>query len=41
MASVDDEWDTDLLRVTYYPQQITEQRLIEKIAQEGFEAKVK
>ena len=36
-----DEWDADLLHVTFDPQKITEQQLIEKIAQEGLEAEVK
>jgi len=38
---VEDEWDADLLRVTFDTQKITVEQLLEKIAQEGLEAEVK
>ena len=37
---VRDEWDRDLLTVTFDPQQITVEKLQATIAQEGFEAEV-
>ena len=38
---MNDEWDGDLLHVAYNPQKITVKRMLERIAQEGFEAEVK
>jgi hypothetical protein len=38
---VKDEWDADLLHVTFDAQKITVERLLEKITQEGLEAEVK
>ena len=38
---VRDEWDHDLLHVTFDRQQMTVEKLREKIVQEGFEADVK
>ena len=37
---MEDEWDADLLRVTYNAQKITVKRMRERITQEGFEADV-
>lgn len=36
-----DEWDGDLLHVTYDAQKTTVERMLRAIAQEGFEAEVK
>ena len=36
-----DEWDADMLHVIYDMQKITAEQLIERIAQEGFEAELK
>ena len=36
-----DEWDTDLLRVTFDTQKTTVRQLLEKISHEGLEAEVK
>ena len=41
MRRVEDVWDQDLLHVTYDPQAITTETLLEKIRQEGFEGKVR
>ena len=38
---MNDEWDGDLLHVTYNSQKVTVKRMQERIAQEGFEAEVK
>jgi copper chaperone CopZ len=38
---VRDEWDNDLLHVTYDTQQVTVEKMLETIAAEGFEAAVK
>jgi hypothetical protein len=38
---VRDEWDHDLLHVTFNRQQVTVEKLHERIVQEGFDADVK
>ena len=38
---MNDEWDADLLHVTYNARKVTVKRMLERIAQEGFEAEVK
>ena len=38
---MEDEWDRDLLHVTYNSQMVTVERMRERIAKEGFEAELK